>query len=675
MVNVDALIARIQAAEVLGFDVEYVSPTIKLPGRKPKPDPYRAKLHGFAVATLPKHGPIRRTYVPVRHCLPGDQNVDAFDVLRLVDALLERAEVGARVWAHNAAAELQALINEGYIKEGTHCPFYDSMVAAWLMGNLDEDGREKKKGDDKLALKHLRVKVLGLEWRPDFAAITKGQPLETVDLATVAEYCELDASDCLLLGEHAWARLDPELQKHAVTIDFKSIEPLRAMSAAGMTINAPVLEEAQAVWRKRADELREEFELFTTTTLEVPVKVKEPVGFFKNGNVKYKTVEKMLPRDQGCSISSSQQISRWCFDVIQCWPTDGLERNKEGFWPTDKETLTPFLKLPGLGGQLAAMRLEFNKLDKLISTYARPMIAAPSQYGDGRLHCSFKLTGTDTQRLSSSDPNLQNLPSRSEEGKVIRKAVVAAEPEPGAPPREIGCCDANQAELRIAAHLSRDEELTLCYELGEDIHAGTLAMMQAMNPSAGFTRSDAKIVNFSSLYNITANTLAGPLKMNCDVEKAAAALDAFYGRFKRIGPFQEWCYQFIIDNGYMRTIDGFRRPISNRVVYDKVLGRKALHWMSRNRGPNTAIQGSVAGLMKIAMINVYDQWRREGVWGRGAGQVVLIAQEHDSLVTDHCTSIREKVEADLTYHIENAVKLRVPFRADFKSGPTWAACK
>ena len=667
-VDVPALLQKIRTAEVLGFDVEYTAPTIKLPGRKPQPDRFRAKLHGFAVAyQLPGAPRPGSTYVPVRHCLPGDVNVDAFDVTCIVDELLSAAESGKRVWAHNASAELQTLINEGMFPEGRHCPFFDSMVATWLLGNLDEDGQEKRKGDDKLALKFLRVRLLGKPERPDFKAITKGKPLETVELSVVAPYCRYDAVDCLELGEYAWSKLDPELQRHMVTIDQKCIEPLRAMEAAGMAVDAGPLEESRKEWSARCDQLRAEFELMTTASVMMPTKVKVADGLFKNGNVRYRTEIQELPCEAGASISSSEQISKWCYDVLQVWPTAGLKRNAKGCFSTEKEVLLPFQQLPGLGGELARMRLEFNKLDKLVSTYARPMMAAPSQYADGRLHCSFKLTGTDTQRLACANPNLQNLPSRSKEGKAVRKAIVAP------PGRKIGVVDASQAELRIAAHLSRDPELSLCYELEEDIHAGTLAKMREINPD--FQRTDAKVVNFSSLYNITAQALSRPDKMNCEVERCQQALDAFYARFTHIAPFQEWCYNFIIENGYMRTIDGFRRPIDNRVVYDKILGRRALFWKSRNRGPNTAIQGSVAGLMKIAMIKLYDQWRAEEIWGLGPGQVALLAQEHDSFVFEACDTVAERALKDCIYHIEHAVRLRVPFKADGKLGQSWGDCK
>jgi DNA polymerase-1 len=664
--DVETLLKKIEQAAVLGFDVEYTSPTIKLPGQKAKPDALRAKLHGFAIAyLLPGERKPGSTYVPVRH--EDADNADSFDVARIIDALLEAADRGIRVWAHNASAELQTCMNAGFINEGTHCMFHDSMVAVWLLGNLDEDGNEKRKGDDKLALKFLRVKMLGKPERPDFQAITKGQPLETVALSVVAPYCRHDAVDCLELGEYAWARLPAELQRHMVELDQKCIEPIRAMEAAGMAVDTAALSEAAAEWSKRCDEIRAEFELMTTTTVSLPVKVKVADGLFKNGNVKYRTEVQDLDCERGANISSSEQISKWCYDVLKVWPTEGLKRNAKGAFSTEKETLLPFCKLPGLGGELARMRLEFNKLDKLVSTYCRPMIAAPSQYADGRLHCRFKLTGTDTQRLSSSGPNLQNLPSRSKEGKAIRKAIVAP------PGRKIVVVDANQAELRIAAHLSQDPELSLCYELEEDVHAGTLAMLRAMDPS--FERTDAKVVNFSSLYNITARALSAPGKMNCSEERAQLALDTFYRRFPTIEAFKEWCYNFIIENGYMRTVDGFRRPISGKVVFDKILRKRALHWMSRNRGPNTAIQGSVAGIMKIAMVRLYDEWRAAGFWGHGPNQVVLICQEHDSFVAEAGEAVAERAKADMIRHVETAVKLRVPFKADGKIGNSWADCK
>lgn len=125
----------------------------------------------------------------------------------------------------------------------------------------------------------------------------------------------------------------------------------------------------------------------------------------------------------------------------------------------------------------------------------------------------------------------------------------------------------------------------------------------------------------------------------------------------------------------METVDGYRRPINGRVVYDRILKRRALHWKSRNRGPNTAIQGSVAGIMKIALIRLYDEWRAKDRWGFGPMQAVIIAQEHDSLVAEAGADMAEVVAADMVRHIETAFPLSVPFKADFKIGNSWAECK
>jgi DNA polymerase-1 len=643
----------------LGFDVETFGPSIEFPGGDEGPDPYRARIVGMSVATSPDV----YTYVPVRH-RTGDPCVSESAMRDLIAAILRAVERGVRCWAHGLTYELNVFRNEGFPVEDSS-KFDDSMVAAWLAQRPEA---AVNRGDDDaetaLGLKPLRV-AMGLPARPEYRDVVGDRDIRDVPVAEIAEYAGLDAADAISVGLWAWEGVQElRLERHYREVDMPCVEPLRAMEAAGLPINVAKLAELEATFKERSAEYRARFEEITATELLLPVKLKEHHGeFYKNGNPKLVSVTKMLPHRASASPGNDGQVSRWMYEELKWWPTAKLKRNKKGLFPVGKEFVQDFTLLPGSAGEAAQLRLDYQKVTKLASTYTTPMQALANQYADGRVHPRFKLCGTATQRLSSSGPNMQNCPARSAEGKLIRMAIEAP------PGEKIVVVDMNQAELRVAGHLSQDEELVLCYLLDEDVHAGTLAALRTYWKAA--TRTDAKVTNFSSLYNITAKKLA--VKMRCPVERAEQALDAFNKRFAGYVDWKERCYQYVIDRGYMQTVDGYRRRIAPALAYDRFVGGVALHWQSRNQAPNTAVQGSVAGFAKMAMVRIHAKWRDEGILRNG---VVLIAQEHDSLVAQAKNELAERVGRDMVEIVERVwPALRVPMKADLKIGQSWGACK
>ncbi|HXJ75756.1 MAG TPA: DNA polymerase A family protein, partial [Candidatus Dormibacteraeota bacterium] len=411
------------------------------------------------------------------------------------------------------------------------------------------------------------------------------------------------------------------------------------------------------------DRLAAEFLSLTTTDVILPVEVREPTGeYYKNGNPKMHTVERPQSFHMGAAVSNDRQVSRWAYEELKVWPTDGLKRNGTHSFPVDKETLERFLTLPGLGGRLAQIRLDWSWRDKLVKTYLTPLLSLPPQYADGLLHTSLHLTGTQTQRFSSSNPNLQNVPSRTEEGRAIRKALIAR------PGWRFIIYDYSQIELRIMAHLSRDPEMMACYWLDLDIHQATLDEM--LRTWAEAKRVNAKTTNFSTIYRISPPALA--VKMRVSVADAERSIEAFFARFAAVGAYHTAAIEYARTHGYARTIDGFRRPLDVTPKWNYKTRRKDLPWHVANEAINTPIQGSAAGLCKKAMLAMWRRWVASGEYGV---RVNLAGQEHDAIIVEAREDFVEQASTDMKTDMESALTLRVPIVAEGGSGPSWGEAK
>lgn len=623
-----------------GFDFEYTAPPVE----------DDMDITQLTVVGVSVHCAAFGLYVPMAH--RGEANARPAAVQAFLQGLVREAP-RLRVWAWSLGAELGCLDTLGVDYGGTSDQFYDGLVACWLNG----EGTTHDLGLKKYANR------TGDTTFPSFKELARGRTADVIPVAELSPYCIRDSELCWQLGERAYAQLvTKELTDHFHQIDMPCVAILNRMNRVGFAVDAAALETAQVRLRTEADELAARFLELTTTALLCPFTVKQEVGTFKNGKPKTKAAEISLWDIRGAHPGKDREVAHWCYEVLKVWPTAGLKRTGTGLFPTDRETLEQFIPLGGLAAELVQCRFDFQTRNKLLSTYVGPMAAKSRLYSDGRLHPTQHLCGTETQRFSCSGPNLQNLPSRSKEGKAVRAAFVAR------PGRKLVVVDMNQAELRIAAHLSKDEELGLCYHLEEDVHLGTLERLQQHWPEAA--RTDAKITNFSSLYSITAPTLA--VKMKSTEARAEIAIAAFYGRFRSLLPFHESCYAYVTKHGYMRTIDGFRRPLDNVLVTDWKTRQKGLSWTVKNQCANTAVQGSVAGLAKLVLVAVSRKWRASGWLG---SKVELVMTEHDSLVAEADDDVAEVVGRDIQQAMETTWSLRVPFKADIKIGRTWADCK
>ena len=348
------------------------------------------------------------------------------------------------------------------------------------------------------------------------------------------------------------------------------------------------------------------------------------------------------------NINSPKQLGEILFDKLML---PAGKKTKSGY-STSAETLE---KLRGKH-EIIDKILEFRQLSKLKSTYADGLVKDIGP--DGRIHTSFQMTVTATGRLSSTEPNLQNIPVRTELGAEIRKMFVA--------PRGSVLVDADysQIELRLLAHISGDATMQKAFADGEDIHAVTASQVFGV-PLAEVTklqRSHAKAVNFGIVYGISAFSLAQNIHVYQN--EAKAYIDTYLEKYSGVRDYMQNIIAQAKRDGYVTTLFGRRRPLPEL---------KSANYNIRSFGErvarNTPIQGTAADVIKLAMVHVWQRMRREGLSAK------LILQVHDELIVECPEREAERVKSILTEEMENVVRYSVPLTADAKIGKSWSDAK
>jgi len=347
------------------------------------------------------------------------------------------------------------------------------------------------------------------------------------------------------------------------------------------------------------------------------------------------------------NIGSPKQLRTILFDKLGL-PPDKTKRTKSGY-STDAEVLA------GLGDvEIVAKILEYRQVTKLKSTYvdALPPLADPDT---GRVHSSFNQAVTATGRLSSSDPNLQNIPIRRELGMEIRRAFI-----PGHPDHVLLSADYSQIELRILAHITEDENLIDIFLRDEDLHRAAAAEIFGVAPQdvTGQMRSFAKMVNFGIPYGISDFRLAR--EMGISVEDARSYMDRYFGRFPRLRAYVDEMPERARASGFVTTLLGRRRSLPELRARNPNL-RQAAERMAIN----TPMQGSAADIMKLAMLRLHRSLQD----GRLAGQLML--QVHDELLLEVPRTQLEETASLVEECMASAYQLRVPLKVDTKAGPNW----
>ncbi|MFA5411491.1 MAG: DNA polymerase I [Candidatus Omnitrophota bacterium] len=346
------------------------------------------------------------------------------------------------------------------------------------------------------------------------------------------------------------------------------------------------------------------------------------------------------------NINSPKQLRDILFERLKL-PV--VKRSKTGP-STDEEVLRALAdkhKLP-------ALLLEYRQLMKLKTTYidVLPELVDPKT---GRIHTSFNQAATETGRLSSTNPNLQNIPVKTDVGRQIRRAIVASGED-----NYLLSCDYSQIELRILAHLCRDERLTSAFKEGRDVHKITAALIYGLSEKdvTEAMREVAKRINFGIIYGLSAYGLARDLKISA--EQAQGFIDAYFLRYPRVKEYVEEQTKIAQKNGFVTTISGRRRYLPE--INNK---NQAIRQMALRQAVNTPVQGSAADLIKLAMIQIHRQLETRRL------KTEMILQIHDELVFDVPESELAEAAGLIRDRMENVLELNVPVKVDIKKGKNW----
>lgn len=530
-----------------------------------------------------------------------DDRLSVHDFVPLFQPVFENADI--KKVCQNGKFDISILRSLGMKVNGF---YFDTMLASYV---LDPD---QKHGMDDLAQKYLQYKPIPLS---DLIGTKKdAKQIFDVELQTLSDYSCEDADITFQLFEILKEEVDKNnLHKLAYEVEFPLAEVLEDMERSGVNID-----------RKMLALLSKELE---TSINEYSEKIFRLAG-------------------ETFNINSPKQMQKILFEKLQL---QSSRKTKTGF-STDAQTLE------SLRGEheIIDTILEFRQVAKLKSTYADslPNLIHPKT---GRVHTSFNQTIASTGRLSSNDPNLQNIPIRTELGREIRKAFV---------PRDknhcIISCDYSQIELRIMASMSNDERLLEAFQQGEDIHRRTAALVFQI-PKEEVTpdmRRKAKEVNFGILYGIGIFGLKTRLKIS--QQHAKEIIETYFNTFKNVKAFMDASIQSAKEKGFAETLLGRRRFLKNINS-----NNYSLRNFEERVAINMPIQGTAADMIKLAMINIHNELSRRKY------DTKMILQVHDELVFDALKSETEEVVPLVKDLMENALPLNIPILVETGIGDNW----
>ena len=606
------LISELRAAPMIAVDTETTGV-----------DPMRCDLVGLSFSTKPGAG----VYIPVRSPDPA-AHLDQSTVLDALRPILE--DTARPKTGHNLKYDINVLRRAGVELRGVA---FDTMIASFLI-----DSSRSSHGMDALALALLDHACIPIR---DLIGSGKNQrTFDTVDLAHAAQYAAEDADISLRLYD----AMAPQIKAMRLTrlfhdVELPLVEVLAEMEFNGVLVDAAELDRQAERLNARLAELRQR-------------------------------INDAAPRP--FNPDSPKQLSAILFNPPEHPDEPGLgltsvKKTKTGR-STDVEVLERLAADDSIDSPLPALILEHRQLAKLVGTYLVALKDAVNP-ATGRVHASFHQTGAATGRLSSSDPNLQNIPIRTEIGREIRRAFIAP------PGRRLITADYSQIELRILAHLSRDEALIRAFREGEDIHRAVAAEIHGVAPEAvtRAQRAGAKMVNFGIVYGVTPFGLARRLGVRTD--QAAAIIDDYKRRFPGITTFLAECVDQAKRLGHVETILGRRRAVPQ--IHARNPNQRAL---GERVAINSVVQGSAADLIKIAMVDLHRRLSPYAThWRAAAGApappeiagVLMILQIHDELVFEAPAPRAEDARALIVERMEHAMSLSVPLVVDSAVSKTW----
>ncbi len=595
------LMARLRAAPLVAVDTE----TSSL-------DPHSADLIGLSLAI----SPTEVWYLPFGHRAPAGELAAPAPVTNL-PPILDPAcaplvelltDSGVPKAGHNIKYDWQVLRRAGVELAGVA---YDSMLASFVV-----DPGRRSHGIDNLSLD-----LLGrpMQSYSDVAGKGKAEiPFAEVPVQAAANYCGADSATVLALREVlqptlAAAELEPLVEE----IELPLVAVLVDMEWTGIAIDRP---------------------LFTKLSQELA------------GDLDRLEREIFRAAGESFNLNSPKQLGVILFEKLGM-PV--IKKTKTGP-STDADVLE---QLAALGLEVPSLLLEYRELQKLRSTYV-DVLPSKVHPTTGRIHTSFNQTGAATGRLSSTDPNLQNIPVRTPRGEAIRAGFV-----PAAGNRFV-VADYSQIELRLMAHLSGDPAFVSAFQAGEDIHRQTAALIFGVELAdvTSEMRSRAKTINFGTIYG------QGPFALSKQLgitqEEAKEFIAAYFERFAGVRTFLDDQVQLAKDQGYVETLFHRRRYIPE--ARDKNFNIRSF---GERVAQNAPLQGSAADLIKVAMVRIHAALKTE------FPSAHLLLQVHDELVLEAPTDQAEAVGALVKHHMEGAAELSVPLVVEVGIGENWLAAK
>ncbi len=505
----------------------------------------------------------------------------------------------------NLKYDLEVLRNYGIELKG---PLWDTMIAHYLIQP------ELRHNMDYMAEIYLNYQTIHIDEL--IGPRGKGQKSMRDLLPTqVYEYAAEDADITLRLKN----KLEPELKKFECEDLFYNIEMPLMPVLAEMEMNGVCLD---------TESLKETSEILTKRMLDIEKRIYELAG-------------------EQFNIASPKQVGDILFEKLKI--VEKAKKTKTGQYVTSEEVLQQLKNKH----EIVADILEHRGLKKLLGTY---IDALPSLINKrtGHIHTSFNQTITATGRLSSSDPNLQNIPIRGEDGKEIRKAFI---PEPGC---LFFSADYSQIELRVMAHLSQDENMIRVFSEGKDLHAATAANIYK-KPIEEVTRDErtkSKRANFGIIYGITVFGLAE--RLDIPREEAKMLIDGYFATFPQVHDYMEKSKEIARQKGYVTTLFGRRRYLPDINSHNATV-----RGFAERNAINAPIQGTAADIIKVAMIRIFQRFKAENIKSK------MILQVHDELNFSVIPEEKEKVEKIVLEEMQNAISLAVPLVADSGYGSNW----
>ena len=567
--------------------------------------PFEANLVGISISTDPETG----WYIPINHS--NGNNISDFN-LNKIKSIFENPDI--EKFAHNANYDLSVLVNNGFKVNNLS---FDTLIAANLLGKRS------------LGLKNLCLEVLGLQMTPIEEIIGKGKDqisFNDVNLEQAINYSCADSDATLRLKEVFKSELDKiGLQDVMDKIEVPLIPVIVEMQKIGVSINSNTL-------NKFSTELKGEIK-------DLESKAKKIIG------------------NEEINLRSSQQLSDVLINQMNIPEKWFRKTAKKTQRSTDVSNLQSLLtrELDEKPKELINIILKHREQSKLQNTYAEPLPKLVNEKS-GRLHPNFNQAGTSTGRLSSNDPNLQNIPVRTENRNQIRKAFESTDGY------VLMSADYSQIELRVLAHLSEEPSLLQAFNNNEDIHESTAKTIYQIDDVSKEQRRIAKILNFGVIYGLGPDGVSRQTDLSRSQGKEF--IDIYFGKYPGIKNYINSVINFAKRNMFVETLTKRRRliPEINSNVFQ-------LRNSSERMAINMPIQGTAADVIKIAMININKEVIQQKMLSR------MIIQVHDELIFEVPKEEIFLMESMLRETMSNALKLKVPLIVDISYADNWGDLK